>query len=468
MNAGIPLAAAERCDAIVAVSTSAGPSVRGLVRISGDDALAVVNARLVRKTLHRSRSIQCVRLTAVVALESVECPAIAFVMPGPASFTGADTVELLLPGNPHLLAAVVDALCDVRVGAPSAKRAGPGAFSSAAYAAGRLPLADAERIALSIAAESQSQWNAARSLLHSPVQSAGTSAAETVTALLALVEAGIDFSDQEDVIAIEAGELSRRVRAVCDALDGVVQQSIPEESLRALPLVALYGAPNAGKSSLFNALLGQSRVVESEIPGSTRDAIIEPLSLPEGEILLCDLPGIEDPQHALAAQMQLMRRETMDRAALTLRCVPLAAAAACTESAAQDQALQVWTKADEIGRRDRSTFPSHGITTSARTGEGIAALRMAISTAVLHARINSDAPMLLQRHRSAIAAAQSHLYAAAELADDSIARGNRSAEPAELVAIELRSALDELGIVAGHRTPDDVLGELFARFCIGK
>lgn len=468
MNAGYTLAAAERCDVIVAVSTAAGPSVRGLIRITGDDALRVVGARLTREVLRRSRSIQFVRLNAVVGGESVECPAVALVMPGPASFTGSDTVELLLPGNAHLLMAIMDALCDGRAGTPSARRAGPGAFSSRAYAAGRLPLADAERIALSIAAESQSQWNAARSLKHSPVQAAAASAAERVTALLALVEAGIDFSDQEDVIAIEANELSTRTRAVCASLDGVVRQSIPEESLRALPLVALHGAPNAGKSSLFNALLGRSRAVESETPGSTRDAIIEPLQLPGGEILLCDLPGIEDPQHALAAQMQLIRRETLDRAAIAIRCMPLAVAATSTESAVQEDALLVWTKADEADGRGGFMRPTRGIRTSARTGEGIDALRTALSAALLRTRISNDAPMLLKRHRNAIAAAQSHLSAAAQLADDSIARGSRSAEPAELVATELRSALDELGIVAGHRTPDDVLGELFARFCIGK
>jgi len=468
MNAAHTLAAAERCDAIAAVSTPAGRSVRGLVRVSGHDALRIVEARLVRGVLRRSRSIQFVRFQVAVAGEPVEFPAAALVMPAPASFTGSDTVELLLPGNAHLLSAVVDALCDGRAGAPSAQRAGPGAFSSRAYAAGRLPAADAERIALSIAAESQSQWNAARSLKHSPVQTAAATAAEHVTALLALVEAGIDFSDQEDVIAIEASQLSARARAVCASLDGVVRQSIPEESLRALPLVALHGAPNAGKSSLFNALLGRSRAVESETPGSTRDAIIEPLPLRGGEILLCDLPGIEDPQHALAAQMQLMRRETVDRAAIALRCVPLASAAVHTESAVKDETLLVWTKADELGVGGCFTRPAQGIATSARTGEGIDALRTALSEAVVRTRISSDAPMLLKRHRSAIAAAQSHLNAAAQLADDSIARGSRSAEPAELVAIELRSALDELGIVAGHRTPDDVLGELFARFCIGK
>jgi len=468
MNATPTLADAVRCDAIAALSTPHGASVRGLVRVSGDDALRVVEARLVGGSLRRARSIQVVRLRVLLFGERIEVPGVALVMPAPASFTGADTVELLLPGNAHLLAAVVDTLCDDRANGPSAKRAGPGEFSSRAYCAGRLPIADAERIALSIAAESQSQWSAAKSLKHSPVQTAAEKAAEHVTALLALVEAGIDFSDQEDVVAIEASQLAARVREVCAALDGVVRQTIPEESLRALPLVALHGPPNAGKSSLFNALLGRSRAVESEIAGSTRDAIIEPLALPGCEILLCDLPGVEEPQHALAAQMQLLRRETVERAAIALRCIPLAAAVDHAVPSAQDGTLVVWTKADQRDASRSLERPVFGIVTSARTGEGLDALRAALSAALTQTPISSDAPMLLNRHRTAIATAQSHLSAAAQLADESVARGARCAEPAELVATELRSALDELGIVAGHRTPDDVLGELFARFCIGK
>jgi tRNA modification GTPase len=468
MNAAPTLAGAERCDAIAAVSTPHGASVRGLVRVSGDDALRVVEARLVRGSLQRTRSIQFVRLRVMCAGERIDVPGVALVMPGPASFTGADTVELLLPGNAHLLAAVVDTLCDDRAAGSSAKRAGPGAFSSRAYCAGRLPIADAERIALSIAAESQSQWSAAKSLKHSPVQTAAEKAAEHVTALLALVEAGIDFSDQEDVVAIEASQLAARVREVCVALDGVVRQTTPEESLRALPLVALHGAPNAGKSSLFNALLGRSRAVESEIAGSTRDAIIEPLALPGCEILLCDLPGVEEPQHALAAQMQLLQRETVERATIALRCTPLAAAVDHAVPSVQDGMLVVWTKADQSDVASSCKRPLYGIATSAHTGEGLDELRAALSAALTQTPISSDAPMLLNRHRTAIAVAQSHLNAAVQLADESVARGARCAEPAELVATELRSALDELGIVAGHRTPDDVLGELFARFCIGK
>lgn len=458
MNAAAPRPAAV-ADAIVAISSPPGRSLRGLVRISGDDAFAVLGARLAGGSIERARSIQFVRLSIEVAGNHCQCPATALVMPAPRSFTGSDTVELLLPGNPHLLAAVVDALTDSRAPAPAARRAAPGEFSARAFAAGRLPIADAERIALTIAAESRAQFAAAQSLRASPVQAAADAAAQHVTTLLALVEAGIDFSDQEDVVAIEATELAARIRDITAHIDGIVRRTTPEESLRALPLVVLHGPPNAGKSSLFNALLGRTRTVESAVPGSTRDAIIEPLSISSGEVLLCDLPGIEDPQNALAAHMQLARRSALDRAQLALHCAPIGSA----PPSADTTALLVWTKSDT----SPTLIPTSGIRTSAHTREGLDALRAAIADR-LDSAASSDEPLLLERHRRAIASAQSHLRSAAELADASAARGSRSADPAELVALELRSALDELGIVAGHRTPDDVLGELFARFCIGK
>lgn len=454
---------ASALDTIVAIASPPGNSARGLIRVSGGDAISVVSARMAGEPLECRRQIARIRLRLVLAGSEVECPALALVMPGAATFTGEETVELLLVGSTVLLSGVVDALCDARRGAVAARRANPGEFSARAYLNGRLPLDEAEGIAASIAAESDAQLEAAKRLRTGSVATIAHRASAEVLRMLALVEAGIDFTDQEGVVAISARDLREALDAVDRTLAEVEGRSLGAESLRSLPTIALRGAPNAGKSSLFNALLGRERVIESHIPGSTRDAIIEPVVLGDGvEGLLVDLPGIEDPQGALAAQMQDLAHASLRDAAVQLLCVPAGEAA---PPCADIRTLVVRTKGDLV------TSDEHPLTTSARTGAGLKELRAAILQ-VLRSResphAHAYAGVLAERHREALAAARTALADARAIADGCVERGAVAPEPVELVAVSLRRALDSLGIVAGERTPDDILAEVFARFCIGK
>ena len=453
---------ASALDTIVAIASPPGNSARGLIRVSGGDAISIVSARMAGEPLECRRHIARVRLRLVLAGSEVECPALALVMPGAATFTGEETVELLLVGSTVVLSGVVDALCDSRRRASAARRANPGEFSARAYLNGRLPLDEAEGIAASIAAESDAQFAAAKRLRTGSVGVVAHRASAEVLRMLALVEAGIDFTDQEGVVAISARDLREALDAVDRTLAEVEGRSLGAESLRSLPTIALRGAPNAGKSSLFNALLGRERVIESPIPGSTRDAIIEPVDLGDGvEGLLVDLPGIEDPQGALAAQMQDLAHASLRDAAVQLLCVPAdEAAPPCVDS----RTLVVRTKGDLAAN-------PHPLTTSARTGAGLKELRAAI----LHVLRSRESPhahayagVLAERHREALAAARTALADARAIADGCVERGTVAPEPVELVAVSLRRALDSLGIVAGERTPDDILAEVFARFCIGK
>ncbi len=468
-------AIASATDAIVAISSPPGVALRGIVRVSGDDAVRIVSQRLAHGEIIKRRGVQVVRLSTSIAGERVEFPALALVMMSPRSFTAQDTVELVMVGHQTLLTAVVDSMCDQSRGTATARRATPGEFSARAFLNGTLDLDDAESIALSISAESDAQLDAARQLRGGRVGQLASKAAEDVTGLLALVEAGIDFSDQEDVVAIEASDLARALATIQRELESGIDGTTPEESLRALPVIALRGATNAGKSSLFNALLGHERVVASPHAGSTRDAIAEPLKLNRGrEAMLVDLPGIEDPQSALAQQMQDLAHASLAAATIQLNCVPVTAGATALVGAkALARVITVWTKSDSAdGQVSQAAAQAHGgVLTSAVTGEGIEALREALTVAVDErgwvggAR---HAPVLLARHRDAIAHAQERLASAREAAQVCAHAGRRSAEPAEVIASDLRGALDALGIVAGHRTPDDVLAALFARFCVGK
>lgn len=457
-------------DAIAAISSAAGSAARGIVRVSGAETFAIVNDRLAQGQITARRGVQSVRIGVTLAGASVGVPALALVMVGPSSFTAQDTVELLMVGQPALLAAVVDALCDPARGSHHARRANPGEFSARAYLNGTIDVAEAESIAWAIAAESDTQLDAARQLRTGRVGQIAGAAADEITGLLALVEAGIDFSDQEAVIAITAVELVAALAKTQEEVAGSVARTTPEESLRALPVIALRGATNSGKSSLFNALLGHERVVASPQAGSTRDAIVEPLKLNRGhEALLMDLPGIDDPSHALEEQMQELAHHAFAAATVQLNCVPVAEGARAETGR---NLMTVWTKSDVANARARAeTAAQGGIITSAVAREGLDELREALTHAIESALSQSGvehAPLLLSHHRSALARAQDAMTRASQTAQACVTAGRRGAEPAELIASDLREALDALGIVAGHRTPDDVLEALFAQFCIGK
>ena len=200
---------------IVAVASPPGRSVRGIVRLSGQDAWRAAAAVLSEDPASApvragARGIQ------FTMLGSPRIPVIVITMPGPRSATGEDCAEIHLPGNPALLERVVEAIVEASGGA--ARRAHPGEFSVRAVLNGRAAVADVERVAASIAAETDAQWRAARGLDDAASTAAARTAADEVADVLALVEAGIDFTDQEGVEAIPRADLERRVAGVRAAL----------------------------------------------------------------------------------------------------------------------------------------------------------------------------------------------------------------------------------------------------------
>ncbi|MBU3728548.1 MAG: GTP-binding protein [Phycisphaerales bacterium] len=311
----------------------------------------------------------------------------------------------------------------------------------------------------------------------------------------ARVEAGIDFTDSEDVVAIAREELRRRVAAVEEELARWVAGSVPLESTPQMPVVALRGAPNAGKSSLFNALLGRTRAVASPSAGTTRDAIAEeiefrsaPAGAPEPGVraMLVDTPGIEDPRSAIDALMQEQGRAA-DRADVILLCEPLASLVAASPGDAHvriagaadghwragewrsraSKVIHVATRCDEVRSGARGAAAGM-LCTSAVTGEGIEALAASVAAALASecgGTGSSHRIGVLARHRHAMVLAGEWLSRCMDAAGDGA--GSVIGSP-ELVADALRGALDALGEVTGEVTPDDVLGLVFSRFCIGK
>ncbi len=387
-------------------------------------------------------------------------------MPAPRSFTGEDCAEVLLPGNPHLLEGVIAGWRRIagEIGLPL-RAAEPGEFTARAFLRGRIDLEQAEGIAATIAATSDLELEAAARLRGGRTAQAGGRAAEELLSLLARLEAGIDFADEEDVVAIEASALEGALAPLSESLRAVAAGKLGVEHRASIPRVALVGPPNAGKSALFNALLDRRRTVESERAGSTRDAVAEPIRLAvasgrgSSEAILVDLAGFDETSDPLGSTAQAVARDEAEMASLRLWCHP-ADAGPPPPLAAGD--LLVFTKID-LSPPPPTDLPA--VATSARTGAGLEALREAIAVR-LAATPSPVLATIEARHRAALEAAIERIEEARLLLRGTPAGAGPRAP--ELVAECLRAALESIAAIAGRLEPEEVLGRIFASFCIGK
>jgi tRNA modification GTPase len=395
----------------------------------------------------------------VLDLDGAQLPVLIIAYPGPASYTGEDTVEVQLPGNPFLVERLLHALTSIE----GVRLAQPGEFTARAFLAGKLTLSEAEGVAATIAATTHEQLAAAGDLLAGRTGEQYREWSEEVATLLALVEAGIDFTDQEDVIAISAPALHDRLEVLADHLHRHLGGGGEAEGT--LPRVTLVGRPNAGKSTLFNTLLGRRRAVTSPHAGTTRDVLTEQMDLaPDlsgaGCVLLQDLAGLEDPsdRRTSASPEQDAARAALDAADLLVWCDPTGRFDATPIALPAKPTLRVRTFGDQP-RTDGST---EHLAVCALDGWHLPLLRRAIADAATTSR-GASVAALLPRHRRAASQA---LARVAEAADR--CQGQHALEQPELIALSLRLALDELGELAGHISPDEVIGRVFATFCVGK
>ena len=445
---------------ILAISSPLGRSARGIVRCSGTQAFELTGHRLVDASGKFRRGIHQVRFR----LEHVSVAMLMIVSEGPASYTGDDTIELQAPGNPRLLARVVDLLLgDGESRGMNVRMASPGEFTARAFLSGRIGLAEAESVAALVAARSDDEIQAADLMRDGRLGSLADEVSGSLADALALVEAGIDFTDEEDVSAIETQDLRARIQLAIEHLGNHLDRSIGLESLQALPWVVLDGPPNAGKSTLFNALLGRGRAVVSGIEGTTRDVLAEPMRLDgsqDGEVLLVDVAGQDLADTELDEAMQLAASGARDRAEVHVYCVP----PGVKPPPPSPGRLCIATKSDlhqeDLGPVDAKT--------SGISGEGLDVLRDKIISALAMRRssLSADALVLAPRQETALKLASKRLLEAEDLLAGK-ADGNTGDVP-ELIAGLLREALDSLGEINGAISPDEILDRVFSTFCIGK
>lgn len=459
-------------DTIVAVASAPGAAVEGIIRLSGP-AVAQVLASIVvvRSTNHgpfmeqKAAVRQCqLKLRSEWRDEPVIVPALLYLWPNERSYTKQPLAELYLPGSPPLLELAVRNLC--RCGARLARA---GEFTLRAFLAGRLDLTQAEAVLGVIDARDEVELQTALTQLAGGLAGRLNQLRSQLLDLLAHLEAGLDFVE-EDIEFIAREVLLANLTSAAAAAQAIADQIRTRgETISSVPRVVLLGEPNAGKSSLLNALTGSAAAIVSDVAGTTRDYLMQLLDLCGQSVILVDTAGVEfeSDTNPIAASAQVLGRAQHEQAALQLVCIdasqPLSewSQARLSESAIVPR-IVVWTKCDfPSGGQSRAATTVSSIRTSAETGEGVAELRQLIASALANRSGESDViAATAARCDASLQAASSALKSAVDLA------AGQGGE--EWIAAELRLALDELGQVTGAVYTDDILDRVFSRFCIGK
>ncbi|MFB9067620.1 tRNA uridine-5-carboxymethylaminomethyl(34) synthesis GTPase MnmE [Pseudofulvimonas gallinarii] len=451
-------------DTIAAIATPAGRGGIGIVRLSGPAAPDI--ARRLTGIQPRPRHAHYVRFRDAdgATLDS----GLLLYFPAPHSFTGEDVVELQGHGNPVLLDLLLQ-----RLHALGARPARPGEFSERAFLEGRLDLAQAEAVADLIAAGSAAAARAAqRSLEGEFSQRVGRLLQALVEARLH-VEAAIDFPEEE-IDFLADGQIAARIGAVIDAHAQLLEAAERGQRLRDGLVVAIVGRPNAGKSSLLNALAGSERAIVTDIAGTTRDVLREDVRVGGATLTLVDTAGLRETDDTVEAEGVRRARAELARADHVVVVVdarhPEDLAALREECPAGVPLTVLLNKIDLPGARAPAAAGSRAadagaagatvLRVSLRTGENIDALRAHLAGLAGAADSVENTFSARARHVDALRRTGGHLHLA--LARLDIDRAG------ELAAEELRLAQQALSEITGAYSPDDLLGAIFSSFCIGK
>ena len=432
-------------DTIFAAASGFGRAAICVIRISGPETRSALEALAGAVPPARRLTLRTLRDPA--SGEALDEALVAF-MPGPASFTGEDQAELHVHGGLAVRQAVLLALAAIA----RCRAAEPGEFTRRAFLNGRMDLTRVEGLADLIDAETEAQRRQALRQLEGGLGTLVGGWADELVQALALYEAALDFSDEGDVagpLERDAAALAARVGA---AISAHLAQAGPGERLRDGFTVVLAGPPNAGKSTLLNALARRDVAIVSPIPGTTRDAVEVRCDLKGLPVTFVDTAGLRDSADPLEQAGMARTRARAEHADLVLWLVAADAAAVPDPEIAAGPVLRLGTKAD-VGAAGGPVE----MAVSARTGEGMADLLDCIAARAAGALGTGDAVITRERHRRALARAAQALD-----------RAGAEGLAAELAAEEVRLALRALGEVTGRVDVEDVLDRLFATFCIGK
>ena len=441
-------------DTIAAVATAPGSGGVGIVRLSGPAAAAIARALCGRQAL-RPRHAHHVRFLDADG-EALD-DGIVLLFQAPASYTGEDVVELQGHGNPVLLQAIVARCC-----ALGARMARPGEFTERAFLNGRLDLAQAEAVADLIAAGDLTAARAARRSLEGRFSHRVEALADELLAIRVHAEAAIDFAD-EPLETLGGAQLVARLQQARADLAALLGDAERGRRLRDGLHAVIVGPPNAGKSSLLNALAGSDRAIVTDVAGTTRDLLRETVHVDGAELVLVDTAGLRDAGDAIEREGMRRARDELGHAGLAIAVVDARDPDAGRAAVAADldgvpQVLWLHNKADLLPP-DSPPAPDGALRVSATTGQGMAALHARLRALVVGDASGEGEFTARARHVDALQRAAHALAAAADALD---------AEALDLAAESIRDAHHALGDITGRVDADALLGHIFSRFCIGK
>ena len=446
-------------DTICAVATPAGAGGLGIVRVSGPGVPEI--SRTLMGFLPSPRYATLADFTD--SEDEVIDSGIALYFPAPHSFTGEHVLELQGHGGAFILQRLMRRVLNL-----GARAARPGEFSERAFLNNKLDLVQAEAIADLIASGSNAAARAAQRSLQGVFSSQVHELQEELTSLRVFVEAAIDFPEEEIDFLAES-DVVQQVNTARRHLSGLLDGARQGRLLRDGIVLAIIGRPNAGKSSLLNALSGQDSAIVTAIPGTTRDVLREQIDLDGIPVHVADTAGIRETSDLIEAEGVRRARQALESADIVLLIKDVSNNADSEQDLSAElppgvTTIVVGNKIDLLPEGRLQKFQDKDETQqvwiSTITGQGMDDLRSRIRDAVGVTDQVEGSFSARQRHIDALKRAGGHMAAGSQAME--------TAQAGELLAEELRLAQQALGEITGELLPDDLLGEIFSSFCIGK
>jgi len=458
----------KKADTICAIATPSGRGGVGVIRLSGPQSLEIASQLYAPLPSPRKASLRSLPDASGEVIDE----GLVIVFPHPHSFTGEDVVEIQSHGSPVVLKLILDSLL-----AKGARLAEPGEFSKRAYLNDRIDLVQAEAIADLIEASTEQAARAAQVSLQGVFSEQINTLVHDLVELRIYVEASLDFPD-EDVDFLADGQVAQKANELLSRLEALAAQARQGERLTSGARIALVGEPNAGKSSLLNALAERDAAIVTELAGTTRDVVTEHINLSGVPVSIADTAGLRettDPVESMGIERAAQEMnhadlivwlidgrsvggEVVDQETLMHHPVAAQLRKDYPQLQAFDRVLPVINKVDLL-----SIEPGfqHGVVTvSAKTGEGLEALKKVIAERLGVLDLGEGVFSARARHLDALSQAQQAL-------EQGVGEINQTGS-GELLAESLREAAQALGEITGHMTADELLGRIFSSFCIGK